>query len=254
VSQTPRDPWAPLGRLTPARVAIGRAGGSLPTGAHLAFQLAHAQARDAVHHAANLNEVAARLAAAGLHPVLVQSAVPDRAIYLRRPDLGRRLSEAGHRTVAALARPGGTDLALVIADGLSGFAVERHAAAVAQMVAEPLRGDGWSLSPTVLVQQGRVAIGDEIGALLGARLVALLIGERPGLSSPDSLGAYLTFMPKPGHTDAERNCVSNIRTEGLSVAAAAVKLVWLLREARRRKLTGVGLKDEMGSVLPEFPA
>jgi len=250
VSETPRDPWAPLARLTPARIASGRAGSSLPTGAHLAFQLAHAQARDAVHHAANLHEVAARLTRAGLETALVESAVGDRTTYLRRPDLGRRLSETGRQTVAALARPNETDLALVIADGLSGFAVERHAAPLAELVAGRLRGEGWSLSPIVLVRQGRVAIGDEIGGLLGARLVALLIGERPGLSSPDSLGAYLTFEPRLGRTDAERNCVSNIRAEGLPVAVAAEKMIWLLREARRRRLTGVGLKEEMGSALP----
>jgi ethanolamine ammonia-lyase small subunit len=203
-----------------------------------------------VHHAADLHEVAARLTRAGLETALVESAVPDRTAYLRRPDLGRRLSEMGRRTVVALARPNETDLALVIADGLSGLAVERHAAQLAELVAGRLRGEGWSLSPVVLVRQGRVAIGDEIGGLLGARLVAVLIGERPGLSSPDSLGAYLTFEPRPGRTDAERNCVSNIRPEGLPVAAAAEKMIWLLREARRRKLTGVGLKEEMGSALP----
>lgn len=250
MTETPRDPWSPLARLTPARVAIGRAGGSLPTGAHLAFQLAHAQARDAVHHAANLHEVAAQLASTGLSPMVVASAVPDRATYLRRPDLGRRLSEAGRQAVAALAQGDGVDLALVIADGLSGFAVERHAAPLVELVASSLKSVGWTLSPVVLVQQGRVAIGDEIGALLRARLVALFIGERPGLSSPDSLGGYLTFDPRPGRTDAERNCVSNIRVEGLAIAAAADRVVWLLGEARRRGLTGVGLKEGMGHALP----
>jgi ethanolamine ammonia-lyase small subunit len=249
MSPTPPDPWALLGRLTPARIALGRAGTSLPTGAHLAFQLAHARARDAVHHVANLEEVAVRLAAAGLHPVLVATTVPDRATYLRRPDLGRRLSAEGREALAGLARPGGCDLALVIADGLSGFAVERHAAPLAEIVAARLTALGWSLAPIVIVRQARVAVGDEIGALLGARLLALLIGERPGLSSPDSLGAYLTFEPRPGRSDAERNCVSNIRPEGLPLQAAADKICWLLTEARRRRLTGVHLKEEMGGGL-----
>jgi ethanolamine ammonia-lyase small subunit len=250
VSTIPADPWLPLAGLTPARIALGRAGASLPTRAHLAFQLAHAQARDAVNHSADLQAVAAELAAAGLAPTLVASAVSDQSTYLLRPDLGRCLAPAGREAVTAIAPTGGADLALVIADGLSGCAVERHAAPLARLVATPLLSAGWSLAPTVIVRHGRVAVGDEIAGLLGARLVVLLIGERPGLSSPDSLGAYLTFAPRVGRTDAERNCVSNIRPEGLPLQAAADRICWLLAQARQRRISGVDLKEEMDDGLP----
>jgi ethanolamine ammonia-lyase small subunit len=253
MTATPPDPWAPLTRLTMARIALGRAGGSLPTRAHLAFQLAHAQARDAVHHAADFGRVAADLEAAGLAVIRVESAAGDRTSYLQRPDLGRRLSPTSSERLAVLHRGSAVDVAIVVADGLSGFAVERHAAALVRLVVERLRPGGWRLSPIVLVSGGRVAVGDEVGALLGARLTALFIGERPGLSAPDSLGAYLTFEPTPGRTDAERNCVSNIRPEGLPLAVAADRVVWLLHEARRRKLTGVGLKEETGRLLAAGP-
>lgn len=244
------DPWVALRGLTAARIALGRSGPAQLTTTHLAFQLAHAQARDAVHHAADFAAVAGALTRAGLESVEIASAAADRAQYLQRPDLGRGLSREG---AARLPATGPVDLALVIADGLSGFAVERYAPAVASGLAERLGREGWRLAPVVLVRQGRVAIGDPIGAALRAGLVLVLIGERPGLSSPDSLGAYLTWDPKVGRTDAERNCVSNIRPEGLPPAAAVDKLCWLVLEARRRALTGVGLKDEMGS-LPSTPA
>ena len=245
MSGTPLDPWAPLGRLPAARIALGRAGGSLPTRAHLDFQLAHAQARDAVQHPADFTSIAAQLSATGLTPVRVASAAPDRTTYLQRPDLGRRLSVEGAATVVALARPGGCDLAIVIADGLSGFAAEAHAAPLAALVATRVAAAGWTIAPVVIVAQGRVAVGDEVGHRLGARMVLLLVGERPGLSSPDSLGAYLTWAPAPGRTDAERNCVSNIRPQGLPLAMAADRICWLLLEGARRQLTGVGLKEEM---------
>jgi ethanolamine ammonia-lyase small subunit len=164
---------------------------------------------------------------------------------LQRPDLGRRLAPDAGAQLAALAPPGGADLALVIADGLSGHAVERQALPLTELVVGRLRAAGWSLAPVVVVSQGRVAVGDEIGFLLGARLVAVLIGERPGLSSPDSLGVYLTWEPRPGRSDAERNCLSNVRPEGLPIPVAADKLCWLLTQARHRRLTGVGLKEEM---------
>jgi ethanolamine ammonia-lyase small subunit len=245
MSTTPRDPWVTLATLTAARIGLGRAGGSLPTPAHLAFQLAHAEARDAVHHEADLGAVAARLEARGRATVLVASEAPDRTTYLQRPDLGRRLSPAALELLASLAPPGGCDLALVLADGLSGVATERHAAPVAELVIEAAERTGWVVGPIVLARQGRVALGDEIGACLGARMVLILIGERPGLSSPDSLGAYLTWAPRVGRTDAERNCVSNIRPGGLPAAVAAERIGWLLREGARRKLTGVGLKEEV---------
>jgi ethanolamine ammonia-lyase small subunit len=244
VTPTPPDPWAPLTRLTPARIALGRAGGSLPTSAHLDFQLAHARARDAVQHPADFDFIEGCLRAAGLRVIRVASAVPDRATYLRRPDLGRRLAVPDRERVPGSAPRGDVDVALVVADGLSGFAVERHAPPLVTELARRLSGMNLTLAPLTLVQGGRVAIGDEIGQLLGAEIVVVLIGERPGLSSPDSLGAYLTYAPRPGRMDAERNCVSNIRPEGLPVESAAERICWLVAEARRRKLTGVELKEE----------
>ena len=238
------DPWASLRALTPARIALGRAGTSLPTAAQLEFQLAHARARDAVHHRADLDGVVARLEAAGLRAIRVASQAPDRDSYLKRPDLGRGLVPADGERLGRLAGHGGADLALVIADGLSGLAVERHAVPLADAVAGWTRQMNWSLAPVAVVTNGRVAVGDEIGQRLGARLVAVLIGERPGLSSPDSLGVYLTWDPRPGRTDAERNCISNIRPEGLTPLRAAEKLCWLMTEATRRRLTGVALKEE----------
>lgn len=245
MSETPLDPWSALTRLTAARIALGRAGGSQPTRAHLAFQLAHAQARDAVHHAADLDSVARHLTEAALVPERVESAAADRTTYLQRPDLGRRLAPSDAARLQALAPAGGCDLVMVIADGLSGFAAQSHAAPVASRVAARVAAAGWRVGPVAIVTQGRVAIGDEIGQLLGARMVLVLIGERPGLSSPDSLGAYLTWEPRIGRSDAERNCVSNIRPEGLSVDIAAERIAWLLLEGTRRQLTGVGLKEEM---------
>ena len=238
------DPWSPLRSLTPARIALGRTGTSLPTEAQLEFQLAHARARDAVRHPTDLDGIVARLAAAGLHAIRVASQARDRDTYLRRPDLGRRLWQADGERLGAMAGGGGADLALVVADGLSGLAAERHAVPLADAVARWTRQVNWSLAPVAVVENGRVAIGDEIGHRLGARLVAVLIGERPGLSSPDSLGVYLTWDPRPGRTDAERNCISNIRPEGLTPARAAERLCWLMTEAARRRLTGVALKEE----------
>jgi ethanolamine ammonia-lyase small subunit len=238
------DPWASLRALTPARIALGRAGTSLPTAAQLDFQLAHARARDAVHHPTDLDGIVTGLQATGLRAIRVASQAPDRDTYLKRPDLGRRLLPADGERLGAIAGDGAADLALVIADGLSGLAVERHAVPLADAVAGWVRQMNWSLAPVAVVTNGRVAVGDEIGQRLGARLVAVLIGERPGLSSPDSLGVYLTWDPRPGRTDAERNCISNIRPEGLAPARAAEKLCWLMTEATRRRLTGVALKEE----------
>ncbi len=221
-----------LKKLTPARVALGRAGHSLTTAELLRFQLDHARARDAVYeelHAASL----------GRPHVLLRSAAPDRATYLRRPDLGRRLSPESRRLLTA----GEYDAALVIADGLSAPAVHRHAGPLLEALLPLL--EGWRLAPLTVVLQGRVAVGDEIGEALGARQVVILIGERPGLTSPDSLGIYLTWDPHPGRNDAERNCISNVRTEGISYSLAARKLHFLMEQARIRKLTGVELKEEL---------
>lgn len=237
------DAWQTLRRLTAARIALGRAGVSLPTAAHLAFQLDHARARDAVHLPLDRELLHAPLAAAtGVEVLDLHSAAPDRLEYLQRPDLGRRLANASHAVLAARAPAAGVDVVFVVADGLSARAVHEHAAALLAAL-RPWLTD-WTLGPLALVGQGRVAIGDEIGAALAARLVVVLIGERPGLSSPDSLGVYLTWAPHPGRSDAERNCISNVRPAGLPYAAAAHRLAHLMNESRRRGLSGVELKDD----------
>lgn len=229
---------ARLRALTPARVGLGRTGVSQQTGDLLDFQRAHAQARDAVHAGLGAAALAAELAAITGGAVLrLHSAAADRATYLQRPDLGRRLDEASRAGL----RAGDWELAVIVADGLSAIAAERHGPEVVRALLPRL--EGWRLAPVAVVEQGRVAIGDEIGAALGARLAVVLIGERPGLSSPDSLGAYITWEPGPGRTDAERNCISNIRVGGLSYAAAAEQLSYYCTEARRRRLTGVALKE-----------
>jgi ethanolamine ammonia-lyase small subunit len=249
-----------LRSLTPARVALGRTGVSQQTRDLLHFQRAHAQARDAVHArlesaamASTVSEIIADFPQRSIAVLRLHSAAVDRVTYLQRPDLGRKLDDASRASLADFARihadpsdPAGRldrlDLALIVADGLSALAVERH---VPPLLKELLpRLQGWTLAPISVVEQGRVAIGDEIGAALGARLAVVLIGERPGLSSPDSLGAYITWAPRPGRTDAERNCISNIRPEGLGYSQAATQLGFVLTEARRRQLTGIVLKED----------
>lgn len=242
----PQNPWLQLRRLTPARIALGRTGTSLPTSAQLDFQFAHAQARDAVHLPFDHAALSAQLQEGGRDSLLLHSAAPDRHTYLQRPDLGRKLSDESTQTLRdyASAHPGGVDLAIVVADGLSALAVHRHTLPFLKRLEEQMSADGWSTAPVLLVEQGRVAIGDEIGQLLGAKMLVMLIGERPGLSSPDSLGLYFTYAPKVGLTDAYRNCISNVRLEGLSYSMAAHRLLYLMREACRRQLSGVNLKDE----------
>jgi ethanolamine ammonia-lyase small subunit len=242
----PQNPWLELRRLTPARIALGRTGTSLPTRAQLDFQFAHAQARDAVHLPFDHAGLSAQLSERGRDSLLLHSAATDRNSYLQRPDLGRKLSDTSAQALHehAQANPGGVDVAIVVADGLSALAVHRHTLPFLSRLEEQMSTDGWSLAPVVLVEQGRVAIGDEIGQLLGAKMVVMLIGERPGLSSPDSLGVYFTYNPKVGLTDAYRNCISNVRLEGLSYGMAAHRLLYLMREACRRQLSGVNLKDE----------
>ncbi|CAM3973092.1 ethanolamine ammonia-lyase subunit EutC [Roseateles saccharophilus] len=238
------QPWASLRRYTAARIGLGRAGASLPTAAHLAFQHAHAEARDAVHAALDADTLLAGLRALGEAPLRVHSRAPDRATYLQRPDLGRRLDEAGAQALAARRVPA-ADLAFVLADGLSALALQRQALPLFAALRERLRAEGgWTWAPPVVATQARVALGDEVGALLNARCVVVLIGERPGLSAPDSLGVYFSWAPRVGLVDAERNCLSNVRPEGLAPMAAAAKLHALLREARTRQLSGVALKDE----------
>lgn len=239
------NPWQRLRQLTPARIALGRAGGSQPTGAQLDFQFAHAQARDAVHlplDSATLLD-AIRGLGLGLEGLALHSAAANRDSYLQRPDLGRQLDEASAMQLSECAGPG-CDLAVVIADGLSALAVQRHALPMLERIVELAAAEDWRLGPVAVVEQGRVAVGDEIGMLLRARMLVMLIGERPGLSSPDSLGLYFTWAPQVGCTDAQRNCLSNIRLEGLPYTVAAHRLRYLLREACRRQLSGVSLKDE----------
>ena len=241
-----QNPLLELRRLTPARIALGRTGTSMPTHAQLDFQYAHAQARDAVHLPFDHAALGSQLVARGRESLLLHSAATDRNSYLQRPDLGRKLSDASAQALReyAAANPGGIDLAIVIADGLSALAVHRHAVPFLTRMEDQIEAEGWSVSPVVLIEQGRVAVADEIGELLGARMVVILIGERPGLSSPDSLGLYFTYNPKIGLTDAYRNCISNVRLEGLSYGMAAHRLLYLMREACRRQLSGVNLKDE----------
>jgi ethanolamine ammonia-lyase small subunit len=235
-------PWQALRAHTAARIALGRRGVSVPTRAQLAFQLAHAQARDAVHLALDGEALARALAEQGLASVQLHSAAATRADYLQRPDLGRRLDDASRARLAAGAT--GADLALVAADGLSALAVQRHAAPFLAALRERLALEAWTLSPVCIVGQGRVAIGDEVGELLQARAALVLIGERPGLSSPDSLGLYLTWAPEAGLLDERRNCISNVRPAGLAYAQAAYRLHYLLSQAFSRQLSGVALKDE----------
>jgi ethanolamine ammonia-lyase small subunit len=235
--------------LTPARVALGRAGASLPTRALLDFTLDHARARDAVHAAFDPAALIAGLGALGLETIEVASRAGDRPAYLRRPDLGRRLDEVSAQRLAA--RQGNARrLAIVIGDGLSAAAVHAHALALMRQLLPRLAAAGIDAGPAVIARGARVALGDEIGAALGARMVVMLVGERPGLSSPDSLGAYLTFAPRPGTTDERRNCVTNIHGKGLSREEAAFKIAWLVREGLRREVTGVALKDESGEAAP----
>ena len=246
------DPWQALRRFTGARIALGHTGVSQPTSAQLDFQLAHARARDAVHQALDTASLAAALAAAwaGPKPVLqLHSAAAGRSVYLQRPDLGRRL-DAPSRALLSERRGNDSqcDLAIVVADGLSALAVAQNAPPLLQALHARLAAEAWTLAPLSIVAQGRVAVGDEVGEVLGARLVVVLIGERPGLSSPDSMGIYLTWAPRVGLTDERRNCISNVRPAGLGVEDAAAKLHYLLAQARRRQLSGVGLKDETCAV------
>ncbi|SNS72843.1 Ethanolamine ammonia-lyase light chain [Noviherbaspirillum humi] len=237
------DPWRALRLRTPARIGLGRAGASLPTREVLAFGMAHAQARDAVHEALDVDDLMPKLQALGFPAVRVRSRARDRAAYLMRPDLGRRLDADCVPLLQAL--PSHARLAIVLADGLSAQAVQRHALPLLMLLRQQL-GDEWNPLPVVVAEQGRVALGDEVGELLAAQLIAVFIGERPGLSSPDSLGVYLTFQPRIGRRDSERNCVSNIRPEGLAYTDAARTLGFLVTAALRLGLTGVGLADESG--------
>ena len=244
------DPWRALRRRTAARIALGRAGAALPTAALLAFELDHARARDAVHRALDLDALDHDLRGCTTSTVRVASAAADRATYLLRPDLGRRLSDASRERLTGVDAPG-CDMLFVVADGLSALGVQRHAAALLS-ASVPLL-EGLTIGPVVIAEQARVALGDEVGALLKARAVVVVIGERPGLTSPDSVGLYLTFAPRVGRHDAERNCVSNVRPGGLPPQAAAARLAWLIRASLRLSLSGVALKDDSASIETNAP-
>src|SRR6185437_13936637 len=233
-----------LRQLTPARVGLGRTGASLPTDALLQFTRDHARARDAVHAGFDVAALVTGLNGLGLRSLAVSSRVRSRRDYLARPDLGRMLDPESRHLLAS--HTAGSQLAIVVGDGLSPSAVNAHAVELVRRLIPRLATDRIEIGHTVIACGGRVALGDEIGELLGARMVAVLIGERPGLSAPDSLGAYLTFAPQVGRTDAERNCISNIHGAGLSYDEAALRIAWLIRQGLVRKLTGVTLKDESG--------
>ncbi|MCZ2496501.1 ethanolamine ammonia-lyase subunit EutC [Xylophilus sp. Kf1] len=235
------DSWSPWRAATPARLALGRAGAGMPTDETLRFGWAHAMARDAIHAALDADRLEAGLREDGWEVARVHSRAGDRTTYLRRPDLGRQLAQDDAARLRDTARP--ADVCLVVGDGLSSLAVERHARPLLAAL-RPLLPAGTVFAPVIVALQARVALADEAGELFGARLSVMLIGERPGLSSPDSLGIYLTHTPRRGRHDAERNCISNVRPAGLSYPAAAGKLAWLMREALRRGATGVTLKDE----------
>lgn len=235
------DAWPHLRRFTDARIALGRAGASLPTGPLLDFKLAHARAKDAVHQHFEPEALAEQLRPLAPDLLLLESQAADRGTYLQRPDLGRRLSQESADLLAARP-PASPDLVILVSDGLSTTAVMAQALPVLTELL-PLLED-WKLAPLLIVRHGRVAIQDQAGALLNASLSLILLGERPGLGSPDSLGAYFTYAPVPGRNDADRNCVSNIRPQGLAPALAARKIFALLSASRRLKLSGVHLKDE----------
>lgn len=240
------DPaWAAMRASTAARIGLDRSGASLGTAPLLEFRLAHARARDAVHH--DLTALPG-LQALGLPMITVRSQASDRHSYLMRPDLGRILDAAAASALAAQA--GTHDLAIVVADGLSALAVERHAEPVLAALLPALRAGGWALAPLVVAHQARVAMGDAVARALQAGAVLVLIGERPGLSAPDSLGAYLTWAPAARTTDADRNCVSNIRPDGLSYQDAAWKLAFLLDRMRATGGSGVRLKDDSERPMP----
>ena len=245
------DPWIALRRFTQARIALGRAGHAVPTQALLDFQLAHAQARDAVQLPWNINAFAGQLRDIGEETLILQTPVSSRSEYLRRPDFGRVLTEESRIRLCNF-KARGVDVALIVSNGLSSTAVERRGIALLQTILEGLRVRQFHIAPICLVANGRVALLDDIGSVLDARVAVIVIGERPGLSAADSLGVYLSYAPKKGNTDAERNCISNIHPpEGLSYESATRKLLYLIEESVRRGFSGVALKDEMDGLLGE---
>lgn len=239
--------WSDLRRLTAARIGLKRSGASLATGPLLDFRLAHARARDAVHEPLDDKRLIGDLAPLGLPVLDIASAVEDRTSYLMRPDLGRQLACDAGATLQANA--GRNDIVFVITDGLSARAVQSHAAPVLANLLPALQKQSWTIAPLVIVRNGRVAVGDAVANVLNTDCVAVLIGERPGLSAPDSMGAYLTWQPTSQSTDADRNCISNIRPDGIGYADAARKLLHLLEAIRTQRLSGVRIKDDSDRLL-----
>ncbi len=246
------DPWEELRRFTDARIALGRCGASLPLASVLTLRMAHAQARDAVHLPLDIEELSQKIQALGLSTLPLQSAALDRSTYLTRPDLGRRLDAVSRALLHEKTTTQEYDLLLVVGDGLSSRAISENALPFVERFKELCgRFSALRLGPVCLVCNCRVATGDEIGEVLGAKMVAMLIGERPGLSSPNSMGVYLTYAPKVGTSDEARNCISNVREGGLAIEEGVRKLAYLIEEALRLGTTGVGLKDRMqGEYLP----
>lgn len=238
------DSWESLKHFTEARIALGRAGDSIPIQETLAFKLAHAHARDAVHSVLAVDTLKEELKLIDLPVLELHSQALNRQVYLQRPDLGRLLNDAS--TALIQSQLIASDICITLADGLSATAINRNAVMLLQSLLPLLKGAGFQLAPICLVEQGRVAIADPIAYGLQSRLSLILIGERPGLSAADSLGVYMTYQPHPGLTDESRNCISNIRAGGLSFPLAAQKIFYLVQEAFRRKLSGVELKDNEG--------
>ena len=243
------DPWSALRRFTQARIALGHAGHAVPTAALLDFQLAHAEARDAVHLPWDIDGFADQVRGLGAEVLLLETPVASRDEYLRRPDLGRTLSRASRERLGKLSSHT-VDVALIVTNGLSSAALERHGFSLVQAILDGYRSRQLRVAPVALVANGRVALLDEIGSAVGAKVAVIVVGERPGLSAADSLGVYLTFAPKPGNSDAQRNCISNIRPpEGLGYQAAVAKIIYLTEESIRRGSSGVALKDDMAGLL-----
>jgi len=249
MSGSAHDVWRKLAALTPARIGLGRAGTGLPTSAYLKFSMAHAAARDAVHAPFDAAELGGRIESLGFPVLQVASRAASREVYLRRPDFGRWLDEPSLRLIDGVANKD-VDLVIVVCDGLSSTAITGNAVPMLEALRPHIKRLGLSIGPVIVAREARVALGDEIGERLGTKMVLVLIGERPGLSSPDSLGTYLTFAPRVGRTDAERNCISSIRPGGLTYDLAAFKQAWLIEAAFARRLTGVNLKDNSDMALP----
>lgn len=243
-----RDTWQILKKYTNARIALGRAGSTLPTQEILQFKMAHALARDAVSSEIDRTCLAESFRSMGIHTIVVQSQVTDRNDYLRNPNKGRVLDNQSKEQLQSL-KDKPMDLCIVVADGLSADAVNLYAVPLVDLLIRKL--DNWTLTPVILARYSRVALSDPIGEIVGSRIALILIGERPGLSAPRSLGAYLTYQPKTGNTDEKRNCISNIHPDGLTLGLAAAKIVHLLYQMRTKQISGILLKDDQ-SDLPDI--